>query len=290
MGDEKEGNTSTEDKNPLPPLPKEHETRQSGEPQKDGQNPANIQQPSKPVWWRDKDRRDIALILVTGFLAAFTAWMAWETHKLSGDSAQQAKATAISAKATEKAATATERSVAVAESSLAITKQSLAIAETSIAVTKRNARITEKITKMDLRAYIVLEDFEMSEIRVGAVPRVTGTMKNIGKTPAYRVTIVSTLKLGTGVYPHEMKAVDVATADTGFFLGSGAGRQIFDRFHRIWTKEDSVVLESGKMTFHFICHIAFRDKFNEPQFVQSCYVYRHAQKDMVNLRKCEAAS
>lgn len=282
--------TQQKNTDPLPPATKEDTGGQAQKPTKDREHSANINQIPMPIWWRDKEKRELVLIGATLLLAIFTAWMAWETHKLSEDSAKQVDAASISAKATERAATATEHSAIAAENYVAITKQSLGIAETSIAVTKRNARITETVTKMDLRAYLVLNDISVSGTRVGENPKATVSVKNIGKTPAYRVSIWSFWKIGNGIDNEDMNRLIKPVLDTGFFIGSGTDYG-FDRyFSEVLTTQDSILLQTGVVSLYFFCRVAYVDKFNEVQFSQKCFVYRPRQHDMISLRKCDNAS
>lgn len=77
------------------------------------ENPQNINKVSTQVWWRDKDKRETALIFATILLALFTAWMALETHKLAADSPELAGAAARSANAAAQSIELTRRNFGI---------------------------------------------------------------------------------------------------------------------------------------------------------------------------------
>jgi hypothetical protein len=73
---------------PIPPTGKETNSN-ANLAKSETQNTPNLQKPPKPRWFRDRDKRESTLIVVTLVLAFCTGWMAWETHQLTSDSRER---------------------------------------------------------------------------------------------------------------------------------------------------------------------------------------------------------
>jgi hypothetical protein len=245
-----------------------------------------MEQTSKTSWWRNKDIQSIALIVVTGFLALFTAWMAWETHKLSGDSAEQVKAAATSANATQKAAAATEKSATATERSASVSEKSITVAESSIAVVKRNATETEAIAKAELRPYIYVTDLKIEGVQVGKTPKTAWEIKNLGKTPGYNVNLLNWWKIGTDIYEQEaLPLLDRAKKQEGYAVAPGMPLSGNEPFFRAWGSEDSVAITTRNKHLFFVCTITYQDQFGEDFYTQEGFVYLKGTNDLRGLRQ-----
>jgi hypothetical protein len=126
----------------------------------------------------------------------------------------------------------TKRSIAVAERSIDLSEKT---ADRSYALSRQIAETQERSSRIQTRAYIGFSAISKYTFKIGQTMVVVAEWKNAGQTPANRIITRSGIKIGTGVYLHEIdslergawtKPKDVNTLGPGMTMTTGTyGRE-----------------------------------------------------------------
>ncbi len=151
-------------------------------------------------------------------------------------------------------------------------QKSLTIAMGSLDATRESNVLTEKIAKMDLRAYISVIDMSFEKIKVGEKLCSNMNLKNVGKTPAYKIKVDIGFKIGgTGVYDIEMQ--NLIRSHEEHILTSGVIMNISGETDYMWIKDDSTkVINGGKPCFIY-GKITYFDIFKVEHHTNFCFSY-----------------
>lgn len=147
----------------------------------------------------------------------------------------------------------------------------LAVAETSIAVARRTAEISEQSSHADLRAYFSVT-INPPHLKVGDSVRIGIEYKNVGKTPAYDFGTVGSARLGTGVYPDDIKRTESILKRTSRTVSPGQPFFILLEWRRL-TENDSIAIASNTYKLNVWGKFIYTDKFGGERFIHFCCRY-----------------
>ena len=163
---------------------------------------------------------------------------------------------------------------------LRIAQRSIEIADSSIKLTKRQLLLTERTAKLDLRAYIVLSDGNFSDFRVGHKSKFSYELKNVGKTPAYKVTTSYSWGLGESAVWKQADSMKTIIADTGRSISPSIpsrGELTPIDLERI----DSIAFFSKGLHFYWLFGVSYVDIFGETHHSITQFVYDFNRKQLV---------
>jgi hypothetical protein len=213
---------------------------------------------------KSKHTREWILIIVTLALAGFTAWMAFETHRL---------------------AIATRDSLEKTDTTITLTKESLEISKKEMALLKDSKAFNEQITQMDIQPYIAIDSINTINVLVGQMPIVYYSIVNTGKTPAYNVHILTHFQLDTGFTKNQIDSIRILKMSDGFYMPPGIRKNMRHFFPRKWEPNDSIVISNNSASINFLCGIKYEDGFHNIHFSQEGFLYDPKRFSMLCLRR-----
>jgi hypothetical protein len=209
------------------------------------------QEPSRKKWFTKTKKRYINLALKILTLVVGTCLLL-QTQKQANTSREAVNVAADALKFQERS-----------DSLNAIAQK--AIADSSIALSKQIAETQERFAKIETRAYIVFKEVAKFEFTVGKLMTMDLNFINAGRTPANNMRSYALLKIGTGIYQHEIDAIENGISKTPYLGTLGAGT-IFTTAgpdFRTMSKADSADVSSGKSFIYFFGMIRYTDIFGE---------------------------
>jgi hypothetical protein len=165
--------------------------------------------------------------------------------------------------------------------SLALTERNVAIADSSLKATRQSIFHAERVSKYDLRPYIVTDPtaFDISLI-VNQPITAKITIRNIGKTPAYNyfhVNLCYTFLTTYADYSEE-KFIKKCFEQSGWHKEEGHSigsnlPEVKDGIYGNLTLEDSIGVFNGNMKLIFSGLVSYSDIFKERHFTWYCFEF-----------------
>jgi hypothetical protein len=161
------------------------------------------------------------------------------------------------------------------------------ISDSSFALSKHVSTTQELFAKIETKAYVVFKEVAYLNFKVGDSVRATVVAMNVGKTPANQVIINTALKIGTGIYPHELENVDTGFGNPNpipFTLGPSMSAGNMHSF-RILTTRDSVDIYAGRRHLYFWGKADYLDIYGRKETTRFCYMYIPKDKTFLIVTK-----
>ncbi|MGA2624792.1 MAG: hypothetical protein ABSF91_13110 [Bacteroidota bacterium] len=147
----------------------------------------------------------------------------------------------------------------------------------------------EKSTKANLRAYVVLDQLNLDKLRIGETPMVSYEIKNVGKTPAYRVNVIGSELGNEKNLIFDFDSLQTAFPDTGFVASPNIPISGDSFFQYEWTPADSIAFLVGGSPLYYIVGITYLDIFGQGHHAIAGSVYSRRTKNFVSLRHYQYA-
>jgi len=136
--------------------------------------------------------------------------------------------------------------------------------------TKKLMEGARDATIQQLRAYISIETAEITGIGAGQTPVATLVIKNCGQTPAYALTQMGGIALGTSF--DTLPPPTGPTEMTNASLSPGASNTCPHQAPIILDAALSTALQTGSLTLWVYGEIRYRDAFNMSRFKRYRYM------------------
>lgn len=135
--------------------------------------------------------------------------------------------------------------------------------------TRRLVKESEETAERQLRAYIFPENVIVDATH--GVLRYTITFKNCGQTPAYDVTLYTTM--AAAVYPmlEEPKGPATPPTESNGHLGPGLSIHCHTIPDPPVTSDEIKAIRAGKAALYLFGKISYTDAFKKKRFVNFCY-------------------
>jgi hypothetical protein len=225
------------------------------------------------VYRGDKDRPTTAewcLIVVTFVLAVLNYF----TVKYAGDQTTAAINASKSAEATfELSKRTADSSDASSSKTLAIAQRSITLAENSLAISRKGMENYERISKVDLRPYIVI-DQDTIDVSVSIGKRISTRFgfTNVGRTPALDCFHANSCVVADSMRQFALDKL-FQTAEwhkkEGIALGSNI-HKTKEGTYGVFSLQDSIDVATGTKKLIFFGLISYNDVFGDRHFTWYC--------------------
>jgi hypothetical protein len=181
----------------------------------------------------------------------------------------------------------TKKSLALVDSSLRLTKKSIAIADSSLKIAEKNMSLTTEISKTAIQPFIFVDTLSgIQDLQVGKQPFLEYILINVGSTPAYKMSPMSTIMFESDFSQDSMDAYAFLPDTIGWFVGANRKLLFTARFSRpIWTVVDSLSFTKGKDPLLFIIKPIYEDAFGGVHYTQQGYTWTPNKPYWSGLRK-----
>ena len=163
-------------------------------------NPNKKEKPEKLIWgiFRKAELIEvIGLVINFGTLIVFICVSTTQINQTNDSINNSILSDSLNQIAIDSSLTLTKKSLGFAISSDSINKKafdsSLAIADSSLKIASQNAKVINENTRIELRPYVVVDPLKDMKL-FGDTLQFIIPLKNVGKTPAYKVRKVITVK------------------------------------------------------------------------------------------------
>ncbi len=190
------------------------------------------------------------------------------------------------------------RSLVLADTANAISNrmfnQSKIMSDCSFVAAKKSSDVYEALTRDELRAYLVIQNFRPIKIQATNPIQTFYDVVNVGKTPAVNFTafhsfiLINVDKSEDDKISREVNwvrgAIKRHTTEGSIIGGSGPFCRIASFDKRI-TPDDSVAIVTEKKRIYLIVLVSYFDKFNIRRETMSCYYFPADGKSVGIYRK-----
>lgn len=137
---------------------------------------------------------------------------------------------------------------------------------------------------LENRAYLVIDNVSIKQFKVGEIILVQITIKNVGKTPAYKITEFTGANYGSMNKKIFYEGINRVHSKDLFILGAGQ-----EMIHTATSEFSTGILynndfnqiSNGTIGWYLYGEILYRDKFDENHFTRYCLKYDTKSKVFV---------
>jgi len=148
----------------------------------------------------------------------------------------------------------------------------------SVIFTKKQISIYEETTKLDLRAYTVIENVRMDAFNVDEKVGIGFDIRNIGKTPAYKVKQITRFE-NRPFEDEDILSTQTPTTNEGVVIGTGLFYHQSSRGF-ILTNDRFIAINNEQDTLYVMIVITYEDIFSEQHYTRI-----HARCDITSERR-----
>lgn len=145
----------------------------------------------------------------------------------------------------------------------------------------KQVAIYTEATHVENRAYLVETDFDFGKIQEDSVLNISFLIKNLGKTPAYKIGLSLYIGIRKKIPDSELVDVDRLRPDTGFTLGPGLDMPI-DRSYPILTHEYYLNLAKDSLILYIVGNVAYQDVFKKRHHTHFLYTWGRIDNSAVS--------
>lgn len=128
-------------------------------------------------------------------------------------------------------------------------------------------------SRLEMRAYLTVSDYGIRQFIVGKEIMFNVTILNVGKTPVINLRTRGALKIGgTGIFEADLKYKEFALEGSST-IGANVPTKVAVPAHTILTKNDSILIMSGKKPLAFLGEFVYEDVFGEIHHTEYCFKY-----------------
>jgi len=128
-------------------------------------------------------------------------------------------------------------------------------------------------SRLEMRAYLTVSDYGIRQFIVGKEIMFNVTILNVGKTPVINLQTRGALKIGgTGIFEADLKYKEFALEGSST-IGANVPTKVAVPAYTILTKNDSILIMSGKKPMAFLGEFVYKDVFGEIHHTEYCFKY-----------------
>jgi hypothetical protein len=132
------------------------------------------------------------------------------------------------------------------------------------------AREQSNTSRAQLRAYVMVD--KATTVDFGPVPKAEVIFKNYGQTPAYNLTIWTSVEVAVDDLKNKAAAPPSGPAASGS-LGPGGFVHTLDAPERVILPPEVQAVKEGRASFYVYGQALYRDVFGEAHATDFCFVY-----------------
>ncbi len=140
-------------------------------------------------------------------------------------------------------------------------------ADESIRLTNRIANTQEKFSKIEMRAYVIMDNIKIVTFEIGKNIGIEYIVQNIGRTPAYKAKRIVCSKAGQFT-KQEMLDMKPAITEQGSIFG--AGIPYIESADGFYVSADLFnAIKNSSDTLHIAILFTYKDIFSEPHYTRT---------------------